>query len=284
MKSVHGRRLAFSNRNETRREVRVEIERKSQVGLYTAGVALELESGTAAELRSATGGTESPSECSCDCSHATAEEDLSSFVALEDNFISPTGVPTVTRKWDVFWTDGFGGPDGSSYVWYTDEWDEGISGTVLVNTLGDAQGLDVDSNGTTVYFNSGGCVAKVDVDGSNLHILVCYDEDVTDYSMQGLCIYDTSDELYWVDSGLGVLYKTSLYDNDGSFTAVRTGFDGPIDVSVDTVNAKIYVSDSTGIHRFDRDGSDYELVLSSPACRVFESRECGFAQENGSRR
>ena len=61
-------------------------------------------------------------------------------------------------------------------MWTTDEYDEGIKATVLVDTLGTARGIDIDTNGTTVYFAGDGCIAKVDVDGYNLDTLVCYTE------------------------------------------------------------------------------------------------------------
>jgi len=199
--------------------------------------------------------------CSCDCSEAVLGASADELAAD-----LTTAAPTATKYWDLFWTDGViaeGDDDlDESYVWTTDQADAGIVATVLVDTLGKAKGVDIDLNGTTVYFTIDGCIGRVDKDGYDLKEIVCYDFD-TASSMEGLAIYDAYNKLYWVDSDTGSLYETALEGNDGTYSVVYSGFDAPLDVAVDETAAKLYVSAADGVYKMDMDASDVTMVLSA---------------------
>ncbi|KAH8096215.1 metalloendopeptidase [Aureococcus anophagefferens] len=166
--------------------------------------------------------------CSCDCSEAVLGASADELAAD-----LTTAAPTATKYWDLFWTDGViaeGDDDlDESYVWTTDQADAGIVATVLVDTLGKAKGVDIDLNGTTVYFTIDGCIGRVDKDGYDLKEIVCYDFD-TASSMEGV---------------------------------VYSGFDAPLDVAVDETAAKLYVSAADGVYKMDMDASDVTMVLSA---------------------
>ena len=88
---------------------------------------------------------------------ACGEEDL---VEVQSS-PAPTYAPTTTEYWDLFWTDGAipkTSAISESYVWTTsNEWED-VHASVLVDTLGYANGLDVDVNGSVVYFTIDGCI------------------------------------------------------------------------------------------------------------------------------
>ena len=105
---------------------------------------------------------------------------------------TPSAAPTETRYWDLYWTDGaiprFNAIK-ESYVWTTsNEWED-VHASVLVDTYGYARGVDIDLNGSVVYFTIDGCIGRVHREGYDPGVLVCY-ENVTDTQMEGLAVYN----------------------------------------------------------------------------------------------
>lgn len=197
---------------------------------------------------------DSSSQCSCNCETSGGGEPV------------PTASPTITRNWALYWTDGSTESPEQSYVWTTDALDAGFLASVLIPTGRKAEGIDIDTNATTLYYDAeDGCVRKIDISGYAEKIIVCY-ENATGTSMQGLSIYDYLDAIFWVDKRTGELYRTALYNNDGTYSVVYSGFDEPVDVAVDKRAVKLYVTTATGLYQLDaRDGGDAQLLLESSA-------------------
>ena len=227
--------------------------------LYKVGHALEAGGATTAGgamLDVATTDAVGCGECACD-----AAADVSVEAVVSGG--GATAAPTTIKYWELFWTDGaFGEEVDDSYVWWTNELLEGVRANVLVDTFGDARGIDIDSNSTTIFFTIDGCVARVEPDGYDLKEIFCYDSDDDPTKMEGLALYEYDNKMYWVDKERNTLYGAELEGNDGTYWVVSDSFDAPIDVAVDTRAAALYVADSTGIYKLDQDGSDLTLILS----------------------
>ncbi|KAK7240914.1 metalloendopeptidase [Aureococcus anophagefferens] len=76
-----------------------------------------------------------------------------------------------------------------SHAWTTSAQWEDVHASVLVDTYGYARGVDVDLNGSVVYFTVDGCIGK----------------------MEGLAVYNWMNLLFWVDYKTGWLYAAQLH-------------------------------------------------------------------------
>ena len=139
----------------------------------------------------------------------------------------------------------------------------GVRADVLLDSLGEAKGIDIDYNGTTIYFTIDGCIGRVDYDGQDLKEVLCYDEEEDDEEtdMQGLALYQYDDKMYWVDNARGKLYGANLEGK--KYWVVLDNFTSPHDVAVDETSAKLYVADKKGIYSLDQDGSDFTVELAA---------------------
>merc|ERR1712091_759421 len=101
----------------------------------------------------------------------------------------------------VLWTEGNA---DASYVWAMDHQDEGVSAYVLVDTTGQAQGVALHSNDTTVTFVAeSGAVYRADISGFDVVELLdyCDSEDLgtdgtTSCAGRGLDYWDYPMKLY----------------------------------------------------------------------------------------
>ena len=233
--------------------------RGAAMALYKAGAALEAPSYTSAELAS--------------CSEVEASLKELRTKDWEVEFDSTTAAPTQTRDWDIFWTDGaYSGGDSpeDAYVWMTDQDDAGYLATVLVNTLGTANGIAVTKNSTFVYFGANvgddevdfdynSCIVKAAVDGSLVELVVCYGDrsDSNSSDIAGIDLYEALGKVYWTDTVLGKLYSADMHENDGTTYEEVADFSKPVDVAVSERGGNLFVSCSTaGIYEIDTDGSD----------------------------
>ena len=201
---------------------------------------------------------------------------------------TPTAAPTETRYWDLYWTDGaiprFNAVK-ESYVWTTsNEWED-VHASVLVDTYGYARGVDVDLNGSVVYFTIDGCIGKVHKEGYDPGVLVCY-ENVTDTQMEGLAVYNWMNLLFWVDYKTGWLYAAQLHvygrtmddvpksatvKGNGTYVELRR-FRDPVDVAVDERAGHIYVSDADGIYKMDA-ALAHAAPFAAPSSSTFTPEE-----------
>ena len=252
--------------------------RSVAVALYRAGGALEAPSAlsSAGELAS--------------CSEVEASLKELRTKDWEVEFDSSTLAPTSTRDWEVFWTDG-SYHDGveDAYVWYTNEYDAGYSATVMINTIGTAEGVDVTTNSTYVYFgaNDGSddydsgdfayhsCIGKAAVDGSSVALVVCYGEagDYNSSNIMGIALYESLGKIYWVDNRLGKLLSADIHENDGTQYEEVADFDSPFDVAVNERGGNLFVScEDTGIYEIDVDGTDKTQVIdASSGITIFKA-------------
>ena len=114
-----------------------------------------------------------------------------------------------------------------------DHQDAGVEASVLVDTTGQAQGVALHSNDTTVSFVSeAGAVYKADVSGFDVIELLDYCEDdslgtdgTTACAGRGLDYWDYSNKLYFVDANLGYLMSSSYDGTDAS--VMVSGIDSP---------------------------------------------------------
>lgn len=230
---------------------------------------------------------DAPSDMAELASCAEVEESLKTLKSKdwEVKFEDTTPAPTVTREWDIYWTDGaWDGDVEDAYVWTTDEYNEGYLATVLVNTLGTAEGIDIASNGTYVYFGAdsngeddfdyNSCIVKAAVDGSLVELVFCYGDASNSSSsdIQGIALYEGIGKIFWVDSILNKLYSTDIENNDGSYEEVSS-FTKPYDVAVDERANKLFVSDKYGIFKIDTDGSDKTQTIDQSSIQSFKGMD-----------
>ena len=258
--------------------------RGAAMALYKAGAALEAPSYTSAELAS--------------CSEVEASLKELRTKDWEVEFDSTTAAPTQTRDWDIFWTDGaYSGGDSpeDAYVWMTDQDDAGYLATVLVNTLGTANGIAVTKNSTFVYFGANvgddevdfdynSCIVKAAVDGSLVELVVCYGDqnDSNSSDIAGIDLYEALGKVYWTDTVLGKLYSADMHENDGTTYEEVADFSKPVDVAVSERGGNLFVSCSTaGIYEIDTDGSDKVQVVDGSGFGDVEFRALDVDSVNG---
>jgi DNA-binding beta-propeller fold protein YncE len=126
-------------------------------------------------------------------------------------------------------------------------------------------GIDVDPSGGVFYVARGGLgpgVERANLDGSSLASLISSGLE----SPYGLAVYPAMGKLYVVDDSLDAVFSSDL-DGGNLLNLNVPGVVDPLDISIDTLEDKLYWSERTGggpkIRRANLDGSGVEDVVTS---------------------
>lgn len=126
-------------------------------------------------------------------------------------------------------------------------------------------GIDVDPSGGVFYVARRGVgpgVERANLDGSGLAPLISAGLE----SPYGLAVYPALGKLYVVDDSLDAVFSSDL-DGNNLLNLNVAGVVDPLDISIDSLDDKLYWSERTGsgpkIRRANLDGSGVEDVITS---------------------
>ncbi|KAJ8598322.1 hypothetical protein CTAYLR_007553 [Chrysophaeum taylorii] len=162
------------------------------------------------------------------------------------------------EAWEVFWTQG---TEEESYIWTSTSANEDMLATVLVATGVSATGIDIDANGTTLYFTGIGCVSKVGTEGYGLEQIACVNN--ASGELRGLATFDRGNAIYWVDSS-GKIYETAIHDSDGAYRTIGALFNELVDVAVDERTGNLFVTTPYFLFKVDPATGEHTPVIRPP--------------------